>query len=122
MSAPVHILSIGVIELLLLVVQRLVLTHVHRLASLTVVVIHLTVLLLVTGQLVRVDHRQHLREALADSSDSLSRVTEWELVPGHELNAFAMHVDETFLAGSARHSTERLFTEHGIFFVISLTV
>ncbi len=54
MSTPVHILSIGVIELLLLVVQWLVLAHVHRLPL--PVVIHLAVLLLVAGKLVRVDH------------------------------------------------------------------
>ncbi len=121
MSTPVHILSIGVIELLLLVVQWLVLAHVHRLPSLTVV-IHLAVLLLVARQLVRVDHRQHLREALAHASNPLSRVAERKLVPRHELDAFTVHVDQAFLARSARHSTERLFTEHGILFVISLTI
>lgn len=52
MCAAIHVLSIGVVELLLLVSQGFILTHVHGDAPLR----HLAVLLLVTRELVRVDH------------------------------------------------------------------
>ena len=80
---------------------------------------HLAVLLLVTRKLIGVDHGKHLGEALADTSDSLCWVAERQLVPGHELNTFSVHVNKTLLTRSAGHSAERFLAEHGVFFVFA---
>lgn len=110
--ATIHVLSVRVVELLLLVGHGIVLAHVHWL-------IHLAVLF-VARELVRVNHGQHLGEALTNTGDSLRRVPEGKLVPRHELNALAVHVDETLLAGGARQTAERLLAEHGVLFVLSV--
>jgi len=87
--------------MLLLAWGHLILAHVHWLLCLLEVVSHLAVLILVTAQLVRVDHGKHLGEALADTSDSLSWVAERQLVPWHEFNTLAVHVNEALFTGSA---------------------
>lgn len=112
MRATVHVLSVRVVELLLLVGHGLVLAHVHWL-------IHLAVLF-VARELIRVNHGKHLGETLTHTGDSLRRVSEGELVPWHELDALAVHVDETFLAGGARQAAEWLLAEHGILLVLAM--
>ena len=110
LSTAIHII---VVELLLLAGHRLSLAHVHGLA-----VSHLAVLL-VTGELVRVDHGKHLREALTNASDSLRRVSEWKFVPWHEFDTFAVHVNESLLAGGARKTTKGLLAEHCVLLIFS---
>ena len=58
--------------------------------------------LFVTRQLVRVDHRKHLGEALAHTSDALSRITVGHLTPWHEVHFLAIKVGEPLFAGGAR--------------------
>ncbi len=118
MCASIHVLGVRVIELFLLVSKGLILTHVHRLATLR----HLAVLLLVTRKLVWVDHAEHLGEALTDAGDSLSGVAEGQLVPGHEFDLLSVHVYQALLAGGARHTTKRLLAEHGIFLIVTLSI
>ena len=62
---------------------------------------HLAAVVIVTRQLVRVDHREHLRETLAYAGDPLSWIAEWQLVPRHELDTLAVHVDESLFARGA---------------------
>lgn len=95
MRAAVLLICVGVIELFALASQGLVLAHVHWL--LWRCACHLTVLL-VAGQLVWVDHREHLAETLTDTCNSLCRVSERQLVPGHKLDALTVHVDKSLLA------------------------
>lgn len=56
-------------------------------------------------QVVWVDHRQHLREALSDTRKSLCGVSEWQLAPGHELNALSVHIHQVLLARGARQAS-----------------
>jgi len=77
--------------------------------------------LLVPAQLVWVQHAEHLREALANAGNSLRWVPEGQLLPWHELDLLAVHVDEALLAGGARESTKRLLAEHGVFLVLLTT-
>lgn len=74
--------------------------------------------LLVPAQLVWVQHAEHLREALANAGNSLCWVPEGQLLPWHELNLLAVHVNEALFAGGARESTKRLLAEHGVFLVL----
>ena len=46
-----------------------------------------------SAELVRVNHRQHLAEALADTSDSLRGISEGQLAPRHEFDLLAVHVN-----------------------------
>ena len=87
----VHVHRIRIVKLLALV-SWLVLTHVHwlRIAQLAI--------LLVARNLVWVDHRKHLAEALTNAGDSLSWIPERQFVPWHKLDTFAVHVDESLLA------------------------
>ena len=95
LSASTHILlCVRVVELLLLTWHGSILAHVHGLLP----ICHLAVLQLVAGQLVGVDHRKHLRETLTNTGDSLGRITEWQLVPRHELNTLSVHVNQALLA------------------------
>ena len=99
LRASTHILRrVRVVELLMLTWHGYILAHVHGLLH----VVYLAGRLLhVARQLVRVNHRKHLRETLTNTGDSLGRVTEWQLVPRHELNALSVHVDKALLAGGA---------------------
>ena len=96
-STRILLLPVWIIELLLLAWHGVVLAHVHRLLH----VCHLAALHLMTRQLVWVDHREHLRETLSNTRDSLRWVTEWQLVPWHELNTLSVHVNKTLLARCA---------------------
>ena len=88
LSASTHIAGrVRIVELLLLSGDWDILAH--MLASL---ICHLAVL-----QLIGIDHRKHLRETLTNSRNSLRWVTEWQLVPGHVLDALSMHVNKTLL-------------------------
>ena len=114
-ALAIHLL-VGVIELLTWF--GLVLAHVHgHLVLTTLCALH--VVLLISRELVRVDHGQHLGEALSYACNSLSRVTERKLIPRHELDPLSVHIDKTLFARSARETTQRLFAEHGIFFVVA---
>lgn len=70
-------------------------------------------------QLVRLDHRQHLAEALAHASDALRRVAKRHLAPGHELDLLAVQISQVFLAARTR---EALLAEHGVFIAGSFTL
>lgn len=59
---------------------------------------------------------------MTDAGDSLGWVSEWKLVPWHELNLLAHHVDEILLARCARKATKRLLAEHSILFVLTTTL
>jgi hypothetical protein len=48
--------------------------------------------LFVTRELVRVYHRQHLGEALANTGDTLSRITVGHLTPWHVVHFLALKV------------------------------
>ena len=63
--------------------------------------------------LVRVDHRQHLTEALANTSDSLSWVALWHLSPRHKLYPLPVQISQPLLATGA---VIALLREHRIFF------
>lgn len=82
----------------------------------------LAVYLIVAGGLVRVDHRKHLAEALTHPRDALARVSEWELVPWHELNLLSHHVHQIFLARRAGKPTKRLLAKHSILLVFAVTL
>ena len=88
-ALAIHLLLVGVIELLTW--NGVVLAHMHGHLLSTLCALH--VVLLVPRQLVWVDHGQHLGEALSDASNSLGRVTEGKLVPRHEFNSLTMHID-----------------------------
>ena len=96
LGAAGHILLVLIVELFLatLAWNRFILTHVHGLILAT----HCALLLFVARKLVRVDHRQHLGEALANASNSLCWIAEGQLIPGHELDTLSVHVDEALLA------------------------
>lgn len=55
---------------------------------------------------------------MANACDSLSRVTEGELAPGHELYLLAVEIDEILLARGTREATEGLLGEHGLLLVV----
>ena len=102
-----------------LVFHRGVLLRVVRVLNATV---HLAVCLLVARELVWVNHRQHLGEALTNTSNSFCWITEWKLVPRHKLNLLSHHVDEVLLTGCTRESTEWFLAEHGILFVLAASL
>lgn len=85
-------------------------------------VLHVAMRLLVAGQLFGINHRKHLGEALTDTCNPLSGVSEWELVPRHELDALAHHVDKVFLTGGARQATQWFFAEHSVLVVVTMTL
>ena len=118
LSASTHILLVVmVVELLLaLAWNRFILTHVHLLLD---VGLHRALLLFVAGELVWVNHRKHLREALTNARDSLRWVSEGKFIPWHELNTLTVHVDETLLATGAGEATKWLLAEHGVLFVLT---
>lgn len=74
--------------------------------------------LLVAGKLIRIDHRQHLAEALADPGNPLCWISERQLVPWHEFDLLAHHVGQVFLAGCAGETTQRLRAEHCFFIAL----
>ena len=92
-------LSVGVVEFTVVDVW-IVLRVVHLLL---LVCSHLAALL-VPAQLVRVQHAEHLGEALANAGNSLRWVPEWQLLPWHELDLLAVHIDEALFAGGAREA------------------
>ena len=71
-GTALHVGLVGVVELLLLASHGVVLAHVHLLLTLC----HFAVLLFIARQLIGVDHRKHLREALTNARNSLRRITE----------------------------------------------
>jgi len=75
--------------------------------------------LVVAGQLLGVDDRQHLAEALADAGDSLAGVPEGKLAPRHVVDFLAVQVDEVLLATRTSVTAKVLATKHGL---ISLVV
>lgn len=70
--------------------------------------------LIKSGQLVGLNHRQHLAETLADPCDSLSRVPEGQFAPRHEVNPLAIQIGEAFLTTGAREAAQVLLIEHGV--------
>ena len=73
-------------------------------------------------QLLGVDHRKHFRESLSYSCNSLGRISEGQLAPGHKLDFLAIQIDQIFLAGSARVAAEVFFVEHSVFVCWVLTL
>jgi len=59
---------------------------------------------------------------LANACDSLCRVAEGELAPGHELYLLAVEIDEILLARGTREATEGLLGEHGLLLVVVATL
>ena len=112
LSTAIHVV---LVEMLLLTSSWIHLAHVRGLLGVS----HLAVLF-VTGKLIGIDHREHLGEALTDACNPLGRVPERQLVPWHEFNTLAVHIDKTLLAGGTRETTKRLLAEHGIFLVFTL--
>ena len=96
----------------------LLVTHWHLL-TLHGLVVSTTLMQIVTRNLVWTDHRKHFRETLPHSGNSLWGVTEWQLVPWHEVGFLTVHVGEAFLAWGARKSTKRLSCEHCILLSIA---
>jgi hypothetical protein len=70
---------------------------------------------IVSLHLVRIDHAEHLGEALPDASNTLRGVSEGHFSPGEELNLLAIKVGQILLTAGARIAAQVLLVEHGIF-------
>ena len=92
-----------------------------RVVNLLVLIVSHLASLLVSRELVWVEHREHLGETLTDSGNSLSWVSEWKFVPSHELDSLSVHVLESLLAGCAGKSLKWLLAEHSILLILAAT-
>lgn len=70
---------------------------------------------IISLHLIRIDHAEHLGEALTDASNTLRGVSEGHFSPGEELNLLAVEVGQILLTASARIAAQMLLVEHGIF-------
>ena len=58
-------------------------------------------LVVVLAQMVRIDHRQHLRESLANSGDSFGWVPEGKLAPRKVVYPLTIEIDDVLCAAGA---------------------
>mmetsp|Transcript_23621 Transcript_23621/g.23313 ORF Transcript_23621/g.23313 Transcript_23621/m.23313 type:complete len:260 (+) Transcript_23621:144-923(+) len=81
-----------------------------------------SVLLLVSGEGVGVDHGEHLGEALANLCDPFGGVSEGELVPREVVGLLPLQIYDVLLTGRTAHPSQWLLGEHGVVVVFVVGV
>ena len=62
-------------------------------------------LIVILGKMIWVNHGEHLRESLTNSSNSLTWISEWKLAPRLIINTFTVEINNVLSTGSTRSST-----------------
>ena len=62
-------------------------------------------LIVILGKMIWVNHGEHLRESLTNSSNPLTWISEWKLAPRLIINTFTVEINNVLSTGSTRSST-----------------